>query len=119
MSADPYSAEVRRLFSDTRHAGRVGGGTEILVDAQGVRVELSMRLDGEHIAEMRFRAWGCPHLLAAAEAVCEQAEGEPVATLLEITANGLMQSLAVPVEKTGRILVLEDAIRSLGTQSGV
>ena len=63
---------------------------------------------------MAFRAYGCPHLIAAAEAACAELEGRDAVELLEFPASDLMQSLSVPVEKTGRILVLEDAIRSLG-----
>ena len=52
--------------------------------------------------------------IAAAEAACAELEGRDAVQLLEFSASGLMQSLSVPVEKTGRILVLEDAVRSLG-----
>jgi len=63
---------------------------------------------------LRFRARGCPHLIAACEAFCAAFEGREVDALLEFTAGDLMQRLPVPVEKTGRILVLEDAVRALG-----
>ncbi|MBT8100469.1 MAG: hypothetical protein KJO82_11995, partial [Gammaproteobacteria bacterium] len=72
--------------------------------------------DGQ-IEALRFMAWGCPHLIAACEAFCSAYEGRGVADLGGFSGAGLMQSLAVPVEKTGRILVLEDAVRSLGTQA--
>jgi len=81
---------------------------------QGVRVWLAATAEDSSIAEMRFRAWGCPHLIAAAELACAALEGGPVADLLEFSAAGLMENLPVPVEKTGRILVLEDTVRSLG-----
>ena len=71
-------------------------------------------LDGTTIRAMAFLAYGCPHLIAAAEAACAELERKDAVELLEFSAAGLMQSLSVPVEKTGRILVLEDAIRSLG-----
>lgn len=119
MSADPYSAEVRQCFAEPAHMGQIDGVDAILVADQGVRVELSMRTEGESIAELRFRAWGCPHLIAAVETFCAQNEEQPVVSLLEFSVAGLMKSLSVPVEKTGRILVLEDAIRSLGARSGV
>jgi len=66
------------------------------------------------VTAMRFRAWGCPHLIAGAEAACAALEGHAVAGLPMWTSADLMQDLPVPVEKTGRILVLEDAVRSLG-----
>jgi len=77
-------------------------------------LELSAAQAGGVLEAMRFRAWGCPHVIAAAEAACATLEGRPVAELLEFPISGLMENLAVPVEKTGRILVLEEALRSLG-----
>jgi NifU-like protein involved in Fe-S cluster formation len=114
MSADPYSARVRELFSVAAHAGRLDDGISITEDKQGVRVELSADLDGERVSALKFRVWGCPHLIAAAEAFCTGYKGQKYTHLESFSAAGLMQTLAVPVEKTGRILVLEDAVRSLG-----
>ena len=82
-------------------------------------MRLSATAEDGVITAMRFRAWGCPHTIAAAESACAGLEGRPVSELLEFPASGLMEKLPVPVEKTGRILVLEDAIRSLGQRFGV
>jgi NifU-like protein involved in Fe-S cluster formation len=114
MSGDPYGARVRSLFAALDHAGELDEATVAEVEEQGIRLRLEARLAGDMIEALRFRAYGCPHVLAAAEAFCAGYEGRPSADLLEFRASDLMQSLPVPVEKTGRILVLEDAVRSLG-----
>lgn len=114
MSDDPYSAEVRALFADPAHAGIIDDNCRADIADQGVRLGFSASIDNGKIVRLGFRAWGCPHLIAAAEAFCRQYEGQDPAELLEFSSSGLMQSLGVPVEKTGRILVLEDAVRSLG-----
>ena len=114
MSADPYSDRVRELFAHPGHAGAIEGGFAVAVDDQGLRLGLTARVAGGRVEAMAFQAYGCPHVIAAAEAACAELEGEDVVQLLEFSTAGLMQSLPVPVEKTGRILVLEDAIRSLG-----
>jgi len=114
MSSDPYNETVRTLFANPTHAGSVANGTTVRVDDQGVRVELSASVAGGGIQTLRFRAWGCPHLIAAAECACRQLEGASIEALEDLAAARIMDDLAVPVEKTGRILVLEDAIRSLG-----
>jgi NifU-like protein involved in Fe-S cluster formation len=114
MSSDPYSASVRGLFAAPAHAGRLEGGCAAAVDDQGIRLALTATLDGDTIRAMAFQAYGCPHVIAAAEAACAELEGREAVELLEFSTSDLMQSLSVPVEKTGRILVLEDAIRSLG-----
>jgi len=114
MSNDPYSARVRALFDATPHAGVLDGGLSATQDDQGLRICLSAETRGDEISALRFQAWGCPHLIAAAEAFCADYEQRRVGELLEFSAADLMQSLPVPVEKTGRILVLEDAVRLLG-----
>ena len=118
MSADPYSARVRELFANPAHGGEIGEGRTVSRDEQDVSLELGAMVAEGRITAMRFRARACPHVIAAAEAACAALEGRPVAELLEFSAAGLMQSLPVPVEKTGRILVLEDTVRSLGQQFG-
>jgi len=114
VSPDPYSERVRELFGAPAHAGVVEGGAAVHVEDQGLRIGLSARVDGGTLRALRFQAWACPHVIAAAEDFCARFEGRPASELLEFSACDLMQSLSVPVEKTGRILVLEDAIRSLG-----
>jgi len=114
MSTDPYNSRVRTLFAAPTHAGTVAGGTTVLVNDQGVRVELAASAENGQLSVMRFRAWGCPHLVAAAEWVCRHYEGGPVSALEIFPTARIMEDLAVPTEKTGRILVLEDAIQSLG-----
>ena len=114
MSSDPYSASVRKLFANSAHAGALEGGHEAAIDDQGVRLSLTARVAGGLVEAMAFQAYGCPHVIAAAEAACAELEGREAVELLEFSTSDLMQSLSVPVEKTGRILVLEDAIRSLG-----
>lgn len=118
MSGDPYSETVRELFSAPAHVGDVDGGRHVLVEAQGVRVGLAARAADGEIEEMRFRAWGCPHLIAAAEWLCEHYEGRPLAALEQFPFAPIMENLAIPTEKTGRILVLEDTVRSLGQKFG-
>lgn len=111
---DPYNARVRALFTHTAHAGTLDGAQPVAVDDQGVRLELSATVDMGAVASLRFRAWGCPHVIAAAEAACAEIEGCPVSDLEIFTVADLMQSLAVPAEKSARILVIEDAVRLLG-----
>jgi NifU-like protein involved in Fe-S cluster formation len=114
VSDDPYNAVVREMFSDPQHAGAVDDGTVAFIDDQGVRIRLSASVRDGRVAALRFLAWGCPHTIAAAEAACRQLEGAGVEDLVGFSVHELMQTLAVPAEKSSRILVVEDAVRSLG-----
>ena len=118
MSTDPYSIRVRQLFDAPEHAGRLDGAVHAERAEQGVRISLFAEVEDGRLKALRFLAWGCPHVIAMAEAVCAACEGRSAAELLDFSTADLMQSLSVPVEKTGRILVIEDAVRSLGSAAG-
>jgi len=115
MNDDPYNALVRDCFADPRHMGDVADNNAAIAyfDDQGMRIRLSARVADGCIRELRFRAWGCPHVIAAAEAFCRHYDGRPATELEAFEMGQIMRDLAVPVEKTGRILVLEDTVRSL------
>ncbi len=113
MINTPYNSAVRDCFASPEHAGEAKGGAVAYFEDQGMRVRLSAGLSDGILSELRFLVWGCPHVIAAAETFCRQYEGRPAAELEQFATDPIMQDLAVPVEKTGRILVLEDTVRSL------
>ena len=114
MTTDPYNERVRAYFANPAHAGTIDDVIAASADDQGIRLRLYAAGEAGRIRALRFQAWGCPHVIAAAEAFCASYEGRPVGELLEFSVADLMQSLSVPLDKTGRILVLEDAVRTLG-----
>lgn len=113
MSGDPYSADVRRLFASPAHAGALDHGVTVRRSGNDVVIEISAIAVGPRLESLRFRAYGCPHTLASCEAVCEAFEGQTVEKLADFTAESWRERLDVPVEKTGRLLVLEDTISAL------
>ncbi len=114
MSMDPYNARVRELFAAPQHAGSLANAVRVENSAQDTHIEIFARITGGTIELLRFHAWGCPHLIAATEAACAEYEGQTASRLEEFSATDLMQSLAVPAAKSGRILVLEDTLHLLG-----
>jgi len=119
----PYSAVVRRYFDQPAHAGDIGPvGRNILTarasdPASGADVLLTLAIDGPSIRAMRYRVFGCPHLIAALEYCCERFEGADIGSLAKFSLGGVMKSLDVPVEKTVRMLLIEDVIRSVREQA--
>ena len=118
MSGDPYSAAVRELFLNAGHGGDLPAADVVELEGPGIRLQLAARHADGHIAALRFRAYACPHVIAACEAFCRGWEGRRVADLCSFAAADIIDDLSVPVEKTGRILVLEDAVRALGRSIG-
>jgi NifU-like protein involved in Fe-S cluster formation len=116
---DPYNKLVRAYFVNPMHAGQLQGAYSHTVSAwadsgDGTVVQLEAGIDGDIVQELRFRALACPHLISAAELFCIRFEGKPVTSLQEFSPADIQQELQVPVNKTGRILLLEDAVRRLG-----
>jgi NifU-like protein involved in Fe-S cluster formation len=119
---EPYNEAVRACFAHPVHAGDLQGeyAHALVASAsssdRGARVDLSIGVSEGTIVEMRYRALACPHLIAAAETLCANRENEPLSALQHFDTNELMQLLSIPVEKTGELLLLEDAVNLLWEQ---
>jgi len=114
MMVDPYNPRVRQLFAAPAHAGTLAGSVQAHCDAQGVRVMLSASAANGVVDQMRYQVMACPHVIACCEEICLAVEGQLVSGLETFSAADLMQSLAVPAQKSGRIIALEDTVRQLG-----
>jgi NifU-like protein involved in Fe-S cluster formation len=113
-----YSAEVRQRFERApRHGPLLAAPAERLHGAagevkSGVRVEFEARTREGRIVECRFRAYGCPHVIAAASWVAEHAEGRSVFDVDWVDPRRLAEFLEAPPHKLGSLLVVEDAFRA-------
>jgi NifU-like protein involved in Fe-S cluster formation len=110
-----YSSEVVRRCDAPRRAGELPHATPGLSsgEAEDRALQVWVRFDLQvlHgvIQTVRFEAFGCPHTVAAADLVAERLEGQPVDAARHIDARGLMTALDVPIEKLGKLLIIEDA----------
>ncbi len=82
----------------------------------GVHVLFELRLStaengGRTVKSARFSAYGCPHTLAVASWLCEVVEGARIDAAVPGTPRDWADKFGVPVEKLGRLLVVEDALR--------
>jgi cysteine desulfurase len=97
-------ASERPSASASQAAGEAGGpGKEVWVR---FRLEVA---DGV-VKSVLFKAYGCPHTLAVAAWVAERLRGRGRADLAPGTPADWAEALAVPVEKLGRLLIVEDAL---------
>jgi NifU-like protein involved in Fe-S cluster formation len=114
-----YSARVLELFRALPCAGTLpaapGGfaSAEAIAIDRGAWVRFEARIDAGRIVACRFQAWGCPHTLAAAALAAGWLEGRPDGESTRCDAARLLRELDAPVEKMGRLLVVEDAARAL------
>jgi NifU-like protein involved in Fe-S cluster formation len=80
---------------------------------QGVEVVLCCRVAAGRVAEMRFRAFGCPHVLAAASWLTERLRGAARDELAAWDWQEAAVALEVPAAKFARLLTLQDAVRAV------
>lgn len=120
-----YSDRVRALFADPPGGGDLpeGPGERVRGEAgspeRGAWVVFEARVLDGRILQAAFRAWGCPHVIAACSVVAGRLGGQPVAAAGAVDVSVLAGELGVPPEKLGRLLVVHEAataLASLGAQ---
>ena len=84
-------------------AGRESLGTAVLFE---------LKIAGGSVKSSRFTAYGCPHTVAVVAWLCEVVEGAPLSAGVPGTPAGWAEKFAVPTEKLGRLLIVEDALRT-------
>jgi nitrogen fixation NifU-like protein len=110
-----YNDLTRRYFEQPPSCGVLSGpGTfrgAAGSRAQGTWVQFDVQAPGEArvIEAASFLAFGCPHVIAVAAWLAEQAVGRPAEPALPESVQTLRARFDVPVEKLGRLLIVEDA----------
>ncbi len=112
-----YNDLTRHHFEGAHHAGVLTGlpvrrgaaGSR----AQGAWVQFEVRAGPTRAAgiveAVRFLAYGCPHVIAIADWVAQQAVGREATRGLPGGIPELRRRFDVPIEKLGRLLIIEDA----------
>ncbi len=109
---------ARHYFRALPGAGHIAGAPPDILSgeagrqADGTWVRFSLRVAGHNVKEARFQAFGCPHTLAVAAWLTAQLAGRPLEALLPSPPAQWARAIEVPIEKLGRLLVIEDALRA-------
>jgi NifU-like protein involved in Fe-S cluster formation len=118
-SDDPrYGTEVRRRMADLARAGHLPLAENVASGRagdreQGAEVVLQCRIEDGRVREARFQAFGCPHLIAAADWLAERLVGAARENLMAWDWREVAAVLEVPPAKFGRLLTLQDALRAV------
>ena len=79
---------------------------------QATWVRFHLTIAAGIVKSARFKAYGCPHTLAVADTLTRRLPGRTRAEGPSGTPAEWAEELKVPVEKLGRLLVVEDALRA-------
>jgi cysteine desulfurase len=109
---------ARRYFDNLPGAGAMAPGPGVLQGTAGgpeheAWVRFHVQIDGAIVKAALFQAWGCPHTLAVTAWLIGQLPGRSMEDLVPGTPSAWLQAMEVPMEKLGRLLVVEDALRTV------
>ena len=119
IAAAAIRREVTRLRglspASERKAGRIEPRAGLIVGEAGgpgqeAWVRFTLQVANGIVKGALFKAYGCPHTLAVTAWVAERLRGRGLAELAPGTPAEWATALAVPIEKLGRLLVIEDAL---------
>jgi NifU-like protein involved in Fe-S cluster formation len=106
-----YSELTRRYFESSAHVGTLpdsfrgsAGQRE-----QGTWVQFDVTSDAAKISQVRFLVFGCPHTVAVAAWLAESSIGGAMQRDMPESVRALAERFEVPVEKLGRLFIVEDA----------
>jgi len=91
-----YSAELLDHFQNPRNAGEVEApdrAARLENPACGDILELTLKLEGRRIADIRFRAKGCVPAMACGSAITELAKGKNVDEARQVSREDLVQKV--------------------------
>jgi len=108
---------ARHYFRALPGAGSLAGMAGVLFgeagcQTEGTWVRFSLLMGGDIVKDARFESYGCPHTLAVAAWLTAQLPGRTLAALAPGAPAQWARALEVPVEKLGRLLVIEDALQA-------
>lgn len=117
MAADvDYSPQVLERFRHPAHAGELAAAEGETRSGQagsrraGTLVQFQLRIAEGRIADAAYRVFGSPHAIAACSLAAEQIIGRPAAPAAVPAGRVLAETLALPVERFGVALLVEDAL---------
>jgi hypothetical protein len=107
-----YSEMTRRYFESAANAGELRGRGVFRGAAgdrsRGTWVQFDLQVGDGFVEQARFQAFACPHTIAVCAWLTEAAIGSPPLPLPQ-NVQALRDRFAVPIEKMGRLLIVEDA----------
>jgi NifU-like protein involved in Fe-S cluster formation len=113
-----YNRLVIEHFERPRNSGRFEAGEDVIEGvagkvSQGAMFMLTARIAEGRISAVRYEVYGCPHCVAAGSWLSERLIGATADDLRAWSWREAADTLQVPAEKRGRLLILEDALRAL------
>jgi cysteine desulfurase len=106
LSPEAHPGEALDTTGVSLVTGEAGG------PGQDTWVRFQLRIADDIVKEARFQAYACPHTTEVAAWLCGALRGRTRQALIPGTPGAWAKDHGVPVEKLGRLLLIEDALRA-------
>src|SRR3990167_8462202 len=111
-----YSEKVMDHFTNPRNVGEVDGadGTGTVGNAAcGDIMKLTIKVEADKIADVKFKTFGCGAAIATSSMVTEMVKGKSIIEALEISNKAVAEALGgLPPVKMHCSVLAEDALRA-------
>ena len=113
-----YAEPIWRLFKETPHAGEFAPGTPGVVTGEAGSkaarsvLRLQLRFEAGRVADVRFRAYGCPSSIAVGAWIVDWSLGKTPAELASLRAADLRKALEIADDRAHCALLGEDALHA-------
>ena len=113
---DPYTAKVIDHFSNPRNVGTVenaDGTGRVGNPTCGDVMEITIKVENNHLSEVKFRTFGCGAAIATSSMITELARGKTLEEALKITRKDVADELdGLPPQKMHCSNLAADALRN-------
>jgi nitrogen fixation NifU-like protein len=111
-----YSEQVLDHFANPRNVGEIenaDGVGEVGNAKCGDIMKMYLKIDGDRIANVKFKTFGCGAAIATSSMATEMILGKPIAEALSLTNKAVMEALGgLPTAKIHCSVLAEQAIKS-------
>lgn len=113
-----YSEGVLDHYENPRNVGSFGDeeenvGTGLVgAPACGDVMKLQIKVVGDVVVDVRFKAYGCGSAIASSSLVTEWVKGKTLSEVLKIRNTEIVKELALPPVKIHCSVLAEDAIKA-------
>lgn len=114
----PYSPLLLEHFEQPRNVGSLPadadntGAAVVGALEQGQLLQWQVRVAGDVIDAVRFKAYGSPAMIACASLLSDWVQGQSLEQAASVDANQLVQALQLPPLKIHCALLAQDGLRA-------
>ena len=111
-----YSAKVLDHFTDPRNVGEIpdaDGVGEVGNAKCGDIMRIYLKIEGDRIADVKFKTFGCGAAIATSSMATEMIKGKTIEEALQLTNKAVMEALdGLPPVKVHCSVLAEQAVRA-------